>query len=317
MSLLTVTVAAIEQVTPLVKHFTLMKSDGGALPAFSGGSHVVVAMNINGRTHRNPYSLMGSPGLNEAYHISVRLQEKSRGGSAFMHEQIKVGSSLQITYPVNLFALAKRAHKHLLIAGGIGITPFISQIEDLRRTGAQYELHYGYRSPEHGAFNDVLKQRCAERAHFYVDSEGQRMDLRALFSQQPLGTHVYVCGPNAMVVAVLETARALGWPENHIHSEQFTAPPMGEPFTLRLAASNMEIMVPAEMSMLESIEAAGVDAPYLCRGGACGRCELEVLSTNGGLMHHDHFLTDAEKASGKKIMPCVSRANCGYLEVNI
>lgn len=317
MSQLNLTVAAIEQVTPLVKHFTLMSADGASLPAFSGGSHVVVAMNIDGRTHRNPYSLMGSPANTSAYHISVRLQEHSRGGSQFMHEQVKVGSALQVTYPVNLFSLAKRAHKHLLIAGGIGITPFMSQIEDLRRLGSDFELHYGYRSPEHAAFSDSLKQRCGDRAHFYADSAGQRMDLQALFRQQPLGTHVYVCGPNAMVVAVIETARALGWPENHIHSEQFTAPSAGQPFNLRLAASNMEIVVPSDMSMLEAIEAAGVDAPYLCRGGACGRCELEVISADGSLAHHDHYLTEAEKASGKKILPCVSRANCSHVEVNI
>ena len=64
-----------------------------------------------------------------------------------------------------------------------------------------------------------------------------------------------------------------------------------------------------------SLRAAGVDAPYLCRGGACGRCELEVVCTDGNILHHDHYLSDAEKAAGKKIMPCVSRAKCDLLEV--
>ena len=317
MSTISVSVADIEEVTPLVKHFTLVREDGGYLPAFSGGSHVVVAMNIQGRTHRNPYSLMGSPEMNDAYHISVRRQEKSRGGSVYMHEQVKVGSKLEITYPVNLFALEKRAHKHLLVAGGIGITPFMSQIEDLERTGASYELHYAFRSPEHGAFSNRLKARSGSKVHCYVESEGGVLDFRKLLSQQPLGTHVYVCGPNAMVVALLETARALGWPENHMHSEQFSAPTSGEPFKLRLTKSNIEIEVSADTSMLEAIEAAGVDAPYLCRGGACGRCELEVLSSDGPLLHMDHYLTDADKAAGKKIMPCVSRAKCNSLELNL
>lgn len=317
MSMIKVCVADIEEVTPLVKHFTLIREDGGHLPVFSGGSHIVVAMNVNGRTHRNPYSLMGSPEEAEAYHISVRRQEKSRGGSIHMHEQIKVGSKLEITYPVNLFALEKRARKHLLVAGGIGITPFMSQIEDLERTGAAYELHYAFRSSEHGAFSARLSDKCADKAHFYIESEGSMLDLRALLSRQPLGTHVYVCGPNVMVIALIETARMLGWPENHIHSEQFSAPSSGEPFKLKLTKSSIEIEVPAETSMLEAIEDAGVDAPYLCRGGACGRCELEVLSCDGALIHLDHYLTDAEKASGKKIMPCVSRAKCKSLELNL
>ncbi len=316
-NLFNVTVAKIEQITPLVKHFTFARDDGKDFPAFSGGSHIVVAMDIHGRIHRNPYSLMGSPEETKAYHISVRRQEKSRGGSVHMHDQVKVGTKLQITYPVNLFSLEKMARKHLLIAGGIGITPFMSQIEDLERTNANYELHYAYRSAEHGAFSEHLINKCGDKVHFYVESEGRKLNLHTLLSAQPLGTHVYVCGPNGMVVGMIETARALGWPENHIHSEQFLTPPSGEPFKLRLTKSNIEIIVPYELSMLEAIESAGVNAPYLCRGGACGRCELEVKSCDGALIHNDHFLTDAEKASNRKIMPCVSRAKCELLELNL
>jgi dimethylamine monooxygenase subunit B len=317
MSTMNAVVVNIEQITPMVKHFTLQREDGAALPAFSGGSHIVVAMNINGRIHRNPYSLMGNPEDTGSYHISVRRQEKSRGGSVYMHDQVEVGSRLQITYPVNLFALEKKAKKHLLIAGGIGITPFMSQIHDLNRTGGQYELHYAYRSPEHGAFSERLQASCGNRANFYVESEGGMLKFNELLAKQPLGTHVYVCGPHAMVVALIESARELGWPEGHIHSEQFSAPPSGDPFRVKLTKSEIEVLVPSDLSMLEAIEAAGVDAPYLCRGGACGRCELEVLSADGPLMHNDHYLTDAEKAAGKKIMPCVSRAKCDVLEVNL
>jgi ferredoxin len=59
--------------------------------------------------------------------------------------------------------------------------------------------------------------------------------------------------------------------------------------------------------MLEALEAAGVDAPYLCRGGACGQCETDVVSHDGNFVHRDHWLTDDQKACGNKIMPCVSR----------
>jgi len=317
MSMLDVKVASVEQVTPLIKHFTLIKEDGSDFPAFSGGSHIVVSLNIGGRVHRNPYSLMGAPSEPGAYHISVRKQEQSRGGSVFMHEVVDVGTTLQITYPVNLFSLAKLGRKHILIAGGIGITPFMSQIADLKRMGASYELHYAFRSPEHGAFADQLSAECGHQFHAYTDSNGTRIDLVALLSTQPLGTHVYVCGPSTMVAATLDTARHLGWPENHIHSEQFLAPPVGATFTIELARSKIKVQVPAEMSMLEAIEAAGVDADFLCRGGACGRCELQVLESEGELLHHDHFLTDAEKASCKKIMPCVSRARCDRLVLDI
>lgn len=317
MSQLQVKVAAIQDVSAGVRHFTLVDAHGGELPAFSGGSHIVVTMPAPGRTYRNAYSLLSSPEDRAHYEIAVHRQPQSRGGSIYMHEEVKVGSVLDISYPVNLFALSRVAKHHLLIAGGIGITPFMAQIHDLERLGGDYSLHYGFRSREHAAFADALKGRVSQRAVCYDESLGQRMDFDALLRAQPLGTHVYACGPQGMVEALVATARALGWPEHHIHSEQFLAPPVGEPFTLKLSKSELEITVQGDMSMLEALEAAGVDAPSLCRGGACGRCELEVLGTDGELQHHDHYLSDADKASGRKIMPCVSRAKCGYLELNL
>ncbi|MAX52455.1 MAG: ferredoxin--NADP(+) reductase [Methylophaga sp.] len=317
MSVLNVTVEKVEQITDVVKRFTFVQDNGEALPKFSGGSHVVVSMDINGRTHRNPYSLMSSPANTDSYQIAVRRQDKSRGGSVFMHDQVKPGTKLTITYPVNLFAINRLGKKHILVAGGIGITPFMSQIADLNRLGADYELHYAYRSSEHAAFREQLEELCGDRVHFYVEGDGTRIDFGDLLGQQPLGTHAYVCGPEPMVKMMLLTAKYLGWPSNHVHSEQFLAPPVGDEFTVVLNQSAKEIVVPGDMSMLEAMEEAGVDAPFLCRGGACGRCELDVLETDGALLHHDHYLSDAEKAAGNKIMPCVSRAKCTRLVVNL
>lgn len=317
MSTINIRVAAIEQVTPLIKHFTMVREDGLDFPPFSGGSHIVVEMEINGRIHRNPYSLMGSPQDTKRYHISVRRQERSRGGSVFMHDAVVEGSQLQITYPVNLFPISKLGRKHILIAGGVGITPFMSQLHDIQRNGYQFELHYAFRAQEHGAFQEQLKAQYGDKAHFYIENLGQKLNIKELLSKQLLGAHVYVCGPSSMVTTVLETARELGWPENHIHSEKFSAPPMGEAFKVKLAKSKLEVEVPNDGSLLEALENAGVNPDSLCRGGACGRCELEVLDLDGEIHHNDHYLSDVEKASGKKIMPCVSRARCTHMLLNI
>lgn len=317
MSSVNVRVAAIERVTPLVKHFTLVREDGETLPPFSGGSHVVVSMDAGGRVYRNAYSLMGSPEDGAAYHISVRRQERSRGGSVFMHDKVVEGSILQITLPTNLFPISRMGRKHILIAGGIGITPFMSQLHDIERNGHDYELHYAFRAPEHGAFVEKLQARCGDRAYFYIDSEGQKLDIQEVLRRQPLGTHVYVCGPGPMVTAVQEATHALGWPQRHFHSEQFGAPPGGEPFHVTLAKSGVVVDVPGDMSMLQALEDAGAEVDSLCRGGACGRCMVEVLEVDGELLHHDDYLSEAEKASGKKIMPCVSRARCTHLLVNL
>ena len=149
---LAVEVTAVEQITPLIKHFALTAVDGGDMPAFSGGSHIVVVMRGESRVHRNPYSVLSSPRNLGAYEIAVRRMEESRGGSHYMHDAVRVGSHLEIAHPVNLFGLDKIARKHLLIAGGIGITPFMAQLEDLHGGPVPYELHYSVRSPEHAAF---------------------------------------------------------------------------------------------------------------------------------------------------------------------
>jgi dimethylamine monooxygenase subunit B len=314
---LAVEVTAIEQVTPLIKHFTLASADGGALPAFSGGSHIIVVMRGALRMHRNPYSLLSSPRQLDTYEIGVRRMEESRGGSHFMHDKVQVGSRLEIAHPVNLFGLDKIARKHVLIAGGIGITPFLAQLEDLHGVPVPYELHYSVRSPEHAAFLNRLREREGDKVRMYYDSESQAVEFDGLLSNQPLGTHVYVCGPAGLIDRVVTTAKSCGWPNSHIHWEQFSAPPVGEAFEVFLARTKLTVHVPPDQSLLESIEAVGVEVPYLCRGGVCGFCQTRVLELEGELVHNDHFLSDADKARGKSIMPCVSRARCKSLVLDL
>ena len=312
-----VRVVAVEQVTPQIKHFKLAAVDGSRLPAFSGGSHIIVVMNDVDRVHRNPYSLLGVPAQLETYEIAVRRMEQSRGGSHFMHDSVSVGSTLEIAHPVNLFGLSKIGRKHILIAGGVGITPILGQMEDLHQDGVPYEIHYSVRAPDHAAFLFRLQQRAADRLKVYYDSSGHAIDFDGLLSTQPLGTHFYVCGPAGMIEVVVAKARAWGWPESHIHWEQFSVPPAGEAFDVHLAKSRLDVHVVPDQSLLESIEAAGVEVPYLCRGGVCGFCRTDVLELDGELIHNDHYLSDEERASGRVIMPCVSRARCKKLVLDL
>jgi len=212
-----------------------------------------------------------------------------------------------LSHPINLFALDSRARKHLMIAGGIGITPFLSQIAQLAHAGGRFELHYAARSPALGAYMDRLTTAHPGRVHCYFDDRGQQIDLRRVLAMQPIGTHLYVCGPKGMINWVLTTAQAMGWPRLALHSEEFIAPGTGLPFEVRLAASGLTVTVGTTQSLLEAMEAAGVDAPYLCRGGACGQCETNVQQCDGTILHRDHWLTPEEQAANTRIMPCVSR----------
>lgn len=302
-----VTVDKIVPLNELVTRFEFKRSDGQLFPTFSGGAHTVVEMQDGDITRLNPYSLMSDPQDRETFAISVRRDDEGRGGSLFMHNQVKVGDAMTISYPVNLFSLDLRARKHLMIAGGIGITPFMAQIKQLDRTTADWELHYSCRSPELGSYVDDLTTKHENQVHVYYDDQKQAIGLEDLLDGQPLGTHLYVCGPKGMIEWVRKTAKDAGWPDGCVHHEEFLAPAPGKPFAVRLAKSGKTVEVGEHESLLEAIERIGVEAPYLCRGGACGQCETNVLESDGTFIHRDHWLEDDEHASGEKIMPCVSR----------
>ncbi len=302
-----VRVSAVVPLNELVTRFEFQRRDGSQFPPFSGGAHTVVEMRDGDRIRLNPYSLMSDPSDRSTYAISVRRDDEGRGGSLFMHRNVKVGDEMVITFPVNLFSLDLRAKKHIFFAGGIGITPFMSMIAQLDRTGGKWELHYACRNQALGSYVDELTYKHPNNVHVYYDDENQAIDLEGLMDGQPLGTHAYVCGPKGMIAWVHNTASAAGWHDSHVHSEEFLAPEPGEPFEVRLCQSDLTITVGAEESLLEAIERAGVEAPFLCRGGSCGQCETDVVSADGEFVHRDHWLDDEEHASGKKIMPCVSR----------
>jgi len=311
-----VVVDAIETVTPLIKTFRLVDPDGEPLPGFSGGSHVIVIIGDGERVYRNPYSLIGSPFDTRSYEIAVGFDANGRGGSATMHHRVKVGDRLEITYPANQFPLDRLAKKHVLIAGGVGITPFLAHLHELAVATTPFELHYGVRSQAHAGLFGRIAPDLRKHSRIYPGDEQGRPDFASILSGQPVGAHVYICGPRGMLDAARAEAERAGWPDSHIHFELFDQQTTGQPFSVFLAASDMQVDVPPEMSLLEAAEAKGISIPYLCRGGACGYCETEVIACEGELIHRDIWLSAADRQANKKFMPCVSRALCSKLILN-
>lgn len=300
-ALLDVRVAAIRALTPVIREYRF-ESLAGALPGFSAGSHVQLHL-PNGR--RNAYSLLGDPADTQQYRIAVRHQDASRGGSRFLHLDLKVGDKLRLSSPANLFPLHGEARQHLLVAAGIGITPFLAYSRELLRRGADFELHYAYRSGTSDAYVGELRQLLGPRLHEYQGGV-RRLDIAALLQGRGLGAHVYACGPQRLLLELKEQAAMQGWSSRRVHWEAFAAPEPGQPFRVELARSGQRLEVGAEESLLEALETAGVEVPNLCRGGVCGQCQTPWLK--GDVEHRDHFLSAEERASS--LMPCVSRG-CG------
>lgn len=310
-----VRVERVEDITADIRRFTLVPAEGGQLPAYSAGSHVVVTMRGDARTWRNAYSLTKPAGVRDAYQIMVRRVPASRGGSAFMHTQVQEGSRLEISMPSNFFPLARRAGKHVIVAGGIGITPFLSMLPELAASGAHVEMHLCCRPEDAEALGALISDRIVGGVAIYTDVQDSETRFGALLSAQPPGTHLYTCGPAGLMDGLAQLARSLGWPDSHFHQESFGGASHGEPFVAVLAKSGCEVAVGGDQSLLEALEAAGIDAPYMCRGGACGTCALEVLE--GEPEHRDFFQSAAERATNCSVLPCVSRARSERLVLNI
>lgn len=304
-------VAAAQMLSPTIRYLRLTAADGGLLPAAGPGAHLVLTLPARtGSTHRS-YSLIGAPDAREAYEIAVRREAASRGGSAFLHAA-EPGMLLRCTWPASHFAPVSTARRHLMIAGGVGITPFLSYLQRLRADGSDYALHYCARPDDARAFERWLAGDTAVTLH--CGTARSTLNLSALLSRQPLGTHLYVCGPQGLMAEAVNTALGLGWPARHLHTESFGAAP-GAPFTAVLARSGLTLQVGAHESLLERLEAEGVVVASLCRGGACGVCATELLA--GEPEHRDHFLSEAEKVEGRRIMVCTSRARSGELVLNL
>ncbi len=308
-------VMRIESLSSRVKRFTLVPVAGPA-PAFSGGSHVGVVLETPAGTIRNFYSLVSSPYDQTCLQIAVQREPTSRGGSAFLHSAVHVGDTIGITPPRNFFPLVRTARRQLLIAGGIGITPFVSQVETLLRWGTPFSLLYLHRGPD-APFLAELRARIGGRLMAHDSARAGRIGIESLIESQPLGTHLAVCGPAALIDTVTTCTRALGWPAGNVHSERFSAGPAAEtrPFVAHLARTGVEIPVGADSTLLDALESAGVAVPYSCRIGGCGTCEIPV--TAGEIDHRDHCWSADDHADGTRLLACVSRALNGKLVLDL
>jgi vanillate monooxygenase ferredoxin subunit len=297
----------------------LVAEPGQVLPAFSAGSHIDV--HLPGGLNR-PYSLCNDPSENHRYQIAVLRDPASRGGSVSVHEQVQQGQLLQISTPKNHFALAHDARKHLLLAGGIGITPVLCMAERLANTGADFELHYCTRSRARTAFVPRIEGSAfASRVLWHFDDEAaaQKLDIDKALAQPESGLHLYVCGPKGFMDAVLRSARAQGWAEAQLHYEFFAAEVASSAdansFEVQLASTGKVVVVPPGISVIQALAAEGVDLPFSCEQGVCGTCLTRVLQ--GVPDHKDAYLTPEEQAANDQFMPCCSRAKTPRLVLDI
>ncbi|MGF6767985.1 ferredoxin-NADP reductase [Paraburkholderia sp. GAS199] len=296
-----------------VRLIALRAEDGALLPVFTPGAHLSFA--IPGTPLHREYSLTGSGEASHIYEVAV-LARAGGVGSSWMH-------ALQPGVPVdaelrNAFALEAAEGGHLLIAGGIGITPILSMARRLTRDGLPFALHYASKDPANSAFADEVAALGPHCTLHGGRPNALRAKLSDVLASPRAGARLYVCGPLAMINEVVEAARSAGWPDARVHVELFEgalAHPNDQPFDVELSLSGMTVHVDAGQTMLDALIAAGVEPLHDCKRGECGMCVTPVLE--GEPDHRDRYLSKSERAANNAICVCVSRARSSVIVLEL
>jgi vanillate O-demethylase ferredoxin subunit len=290
---------------------------GAALPPFTPGAHVALRCGPDIVRH---YSLCGPADAPAIYRLGVKVEPESRGGSAWVRDNVAPGARAVISLPRNNFPLATGRADYLFVSGGIGITPILPMLEALRASGQRARLVHLCRSPGEMAFEDVLRDIASfHDVHLHFDSvAGAFFDVEGELDRTRAQTEVYCCGPTPLMDLVHAYAARHARVERY-HFEFFNASPEPDAarsqFVVVLASTGREIPVGADESILSALRDAGLSLESECEEGVCGTCAVRVLA--GTPEHRDHYLTDAERAANDVILPCISRSQSASLTLDL
>ncbi len=300
-------IAALRDVTPTVREFIITPAQGWS-DRWSPGAHLMVRLTVGGRLQTRSYSLVGLPEDAAGYRIAVKCLLDGHGGSRAMWA-LAVGDSIEVSSPQNHFSLAYLAPATLLVAGGIGITPMVSMAQALVKRGLPVMLLYSARSEAELAFLEPLRALLGDALVTCASDRGEVLDLGRAIDALPAGAQLYVCGPGGLLNAVRQRWLDAGRPEPSLRFETFGSggqlPPAG--FDVVVPRHKTELHVAPGQSLIEVLEAAGIEVMNDCRRGECGLCALDVLALDGEIDHRDVFLSAHEKQENKRICACVSR----------
>ncbi|RIJ78689.1 oxidoreductase [Nakamurella silvestris] len=314
----TVVVAEIQAEAVGVVSVRLTSTPGGRLPEWTPGAHVDLLL-PDGSVRQ--YSLCSVPQERAHWRIAVLEEPAGRGGSTYVHRELRAGDEIRVRLARNTFPLRQGDGPVLFIAGGIGITPLLSMVRQAEQEGRDWQLMYLGSHPERMAFLTELAG-YGERVRLHASSGIGRLTLGRYLREQWVGgaaAAVYACGPEPMLA---ELALLCGGGEfGDYHCETFVdgdAPVLDAEaeaaFVVETADGSQVTVGPGE-SILEALERVGVRTLSSCQQGTCGTCETPVL---GGVPdHRDEILSEEERLAGETMMICVSRCRGARLVLDL
>ncbi len=309
-------IRGIEKLDDRTSLFSMGFPERGVLPSFTPGAHLDIELGASGSRSYSLIDYTGETADPDTYLVAVQREDEGDGGSIAMHA-LSVGDRLVCSGPSNDFPLHDGSAPALLLAGGIGITPMLSFAAALRCRGVPFQLHYCTRSRPLATFAPQLAREFGKAVELWFD-DTRPPDLEALVKAAGQAAHVYCCGPAGMIDAVRTLVGNAGIPPERFHFELFTTPVAeagDQPFEVEISSTGRVFEIPVGRSIIDVLEANGLDVMQDCRRGDCGICQTEVIS--GVPDHRDVVLSESERKSGKVMQICVSRARSSRLVLDL
>jgi ferredoxin-NADP reductase len=320
----------ISEETPSTKTFRFERTDG-SLPPFRPGQYVNLFVDVDGVLTSRPYSISSSP---KDETLDLTVQQKPGGFvTRYLLNELQVGDELKSTGPEGHFYYEPLIDGMDLVflAGGSGITPFVSMIRTLLKEGdgPKIQLIYGSRIPEDVIFGEVLSKLADEHSNLdysLVISEPPEgysgfsglLDAKLIQDQvgDLEGKTFYICGPNVMYDFCLKALDELGVPPYKIRREVYGPPAdvtqePGWPEGLMAdrvfeveVQERKTISAPAGEPLMNSLERHGIVIRAVCRSGECSACRIRLLSGKVFMPSHT-ALRESDRTFGY-IYACVA-----------
>lgn len=312
----------IVQLTPNMKNFTFKRIDSSAFPFFRAGQYVSLQAKIGDSLVSRPYSISSSP--DEALEGRLSLGIEDAGFfSGYMNNEAKIGDRFVMTEPSGEFHYENiRDKKNIVcIAGGSGITPFLSMAKSVAEGNEDYNmtLFYGAKDFENLAYRDeleVLKKSGVQI--IYVLETAHEGCEQGFVTAKMLEKYVdinsstfFMCGPVAMYASILDELKPYNLPLKSVRKDAATCGDLDidNPKTFRLTVHMRdkvyEIDAKENETLLTSMERAGLNAPNKCRAGGCGFCHSKWLGGEYIIAKGRDGRREADRKFGF-IHPCVT-----------
>ena len=309
-----------ETVDSVVVSFKIDK-ESKSVYTFKAGQYLTLCSKIKGKEIKRSYSICSDP---QSGKLQVGVKAIKNGVySNYINDALRVGDTVEVSFPEGRFILDKSPANYLAFAAGSGITPIISIASDELRKNSNsiFVLGYGNKTLGSSMFKDALSDLKKEFPNrFFVhntysqennpDSFFGRIDSG--FINQVLKQHysidfekVLLCGPEKMIQSATKLLKDKSFNENQIlfelfyseASEKTTVTSKNSKATIIYDDETLSLEVPENMTILYAALQKNIDVPYSCQGGVCSSCIAKVSSGSASMLQNN-ILTDSEIEEG-------------------